>query len=359
MKLLEAIESTSVKDAIQKMVTDMFNDELDDNRLDQIIDGLSLSDLLALDQAYQDGDKETISKILGPFPKLEYSMGAGRQSSSAASNRPAPRTAGGQQASKKPGTQKTVNTNRNYSSGVQNAVTTKNVDGENGDDPEAMVKDDEPVEETNSGSFNDERFNSHEVIRALEGIASDEEGDDPVFSSGLQQLANRINQSYPDSVTIAEIVNMLQEPQLSSIDKDDVFYALQASGIMDIQMEASVGAPDYNPAAGRHNQFQNSDDVIVTSGEWEGKTGMVQSVRPNSVTVRLYNHDFLMDFEPDEIEHNDYADSDQEEDNMRLSMGDDEYDRIHGDLGYKDESVTENVDVVDMVKWLKRRAGIE
>ena len=63
----------------------------------------------------------------------------------------------------------------------------------------------------------------------LETAASEEED-----LHGLQLVAHRINQSYPDSVTIADIMDMLNEPELRSVRKDDVEYALQAAGIMDM-----------------------------------------------------------------------------------------------------------------------------
>lgn len=481
MKLFEDMKEMggTIHDAIQKMVNEMFREELDDDQIDEIVNRLSLSDLLELDSAYTDGDKERVQDILGPLPQLEYSMGTNRHPTSNAANRPAPRAAQGQQPQKKPGTQNTVNTNRNYNAGAQNAVTTQNVDNE---DPDAMVQDEEPVEEgvddnhykkffarvaremgkllgakgrlknyrdtevkriitmqigdrevevyqtwaadgsknkpvtyvdlgdygevklgrfsiewrkpqnyasdlvrsinkymderdydadwdaeadaananlmykdesveglseANSGSFNDEQFNSHEVIRALEGIASDEEDEDPQMAAGLQMLANRINQSYPDSVRIDQIMDMLNEPQLRSLRKDDVTYALQAAGIMDF-METSVN--ESIP-----NAFHIGDEVI----DDQGRTGVI-SGKPfmNHIHVNFYNGGEEA-VKMSNLQLNDYADSDEEEHDLRRSMGDDEYDRMHGDLGYKDESINEETNIVDMVKWLKRRAGIE
>jgi hypothetical protein len=131
------------------MVNDMFREELDDDVIEEIANNLSLSDLLALDKAYTIGDKETVRSIIGPLPQLEYSMGVGRQPASAASNRPAPRAPVGQQQKKEPGTQNTVQTNRNYNSGAQNAVTTQKIDTTaKSNDPNAMQQDgDEPIKE--------------------------------------------------------------------------------------------------------------------------------------------------------------------------------------------------------------------
>lgn len=160
-------------------------------------------------------------------------------------------------------------------------------------------------------------------------------------------LANRINQSYPDSVRIDQIMDMLNEPQLRSLRKDDVTYALQAAGIMDF-METSVN--ESIP-----NAFHIGDEVI----DDQGRTGVI-SGKPfmNHIHVNFYNGGEEA-VKMSNLQLNDYADSDEEEHDLRRSMGDDEYDRMHGDLGYKDESINEETNIVDMVKWLKRRAGIE
>jgi len=256
MKLFEALDDNggNIRDVIQQIVNDMFKEELDDDIIDEIVNNLSLSDMIALDTAYSSRNKEQVGDILGPLPQLEYSMGGGRKADSQAASRPAPGRRDAPAANKKPGTQNLTQTNRNYSGGVQNGVTTQNVDSE--DDPDQTMQDPE--------------------LQAEEG--------------GI------------DTGRIAEL--------------------------------AGVSVTE----TGR---FSHDDDVIVTSGEWEGETGMVISTCPNSVTVRLYNHDFKMDFLPDELELNDYANSDDEENDLRLHYGDEEYDRIHGNLGYKDESVNE------------------
>jgi hypothetical protein len=90
MKLFEDMKELggTVHDAIQHMVKKMFREELDDEQIVEIIDKLSLSDILALDTAYSAGDKETVQHILGPLPQLEYNMGGSRQASSQASTRP-------------------------------------------------------------------------------------------------------------------------------------------------------------------------------------------------------------------------------------------------------------------------------
>lgn len=383
MKLFEDMQEMggSINDAIQQMVNDMFREELDEDQIVEIVGQLSLSDLLELDAAYTKGDKDAVRKILGPLPQLdEYSMGSNRNPTSSAAERPAPRSAGGQQASKKPGTQNTVNTNRNYSGGVQNGVSTTNVDQDI--DGDVAQDDEEQIEENNDVNYNDlanrvdewayvndlpfgsehlgvndmvdefadlgidtfdlakewvmdqirdpnsmwntegnfgpdgpvdeyddeadmanaalmykdegveesapdynparggygsdqnEDFNSHEVIRALEA-AADEPDEDPMAQAGLQMLAHRINQSHPDSVTIPQIMQMLNEPELRALRKDDVEYALQAAGIMDFMEEAPVQEDKLDKAGAESiirdmaDRYQAAMAGMSHEDEWE------------------------------------------------------------------------------------------
>jgi hypothetical protein len=111
----------SIHDALQQMVKNMFREELDDNQIDEIIDKLSLSDILSLDTAYSANDKEAVQNILGPLPQLEYNMGGGRQASSQASTRPT--TAGAaKKAAAKAAPEKTTTTTSTYSGGNQNVA---------------------------------------------------------------------------------------------------------------------------------------------------------------------------------------------------------------------------------------------
>lgn len=158
MKLFEDLAKMggTIRDAVQKIIKDVYKQEPDDSKLDEIVNSLSLSDLLELDRAYTAKDAERIKSVLGPMPQMEYSMGGGRQATSQASNRPAPTQPQGQKAKVEPGTQNTVQTNRNYSSGAQNAVTSKKVDVNNPgnpNDPNASQLDPntgEPIEEASN-----------------------------------------------------------------------------------------------------------------------------------------------------------------------------------------------------------------
>lgn len=148
MKLFEAInlDGISISQAIKDMVQDMFQQELDEEQAEAIAKGLSLSDIIALDSAYTNWQKEEVLDIIGPLPQMEYSMGGGApKATSSASERPAPGRRDAPAANKKPGSQNTTQTNRAYSGGVQNGVTTQNTDME--DDPDAMQGQQEITEE--------------------------------------------------------------------------------------------------------------------------------------------------------------------------------------------------------------------
>jgi hypothetical protein len=93
-KLFEEMEDRkeSINDAIKRIIEEMFNEELTDDDVEQITSSLGLSDVIALDTAYTQGDEEKVRNIIGPLPQLEYSMG-GRHARSAAAARPAPAAA--------------------------------------------------------------------------------------------------------------------------------------------------------------------------------------------------------------------------------------------------------------------------
>jgi hypothetical protein len=122
MKLFEDMKELggSIHDAIQQMVKNMFRAELDEEQIVEIIDKLSLSDILALDTAYSAGNKEAVQNILGPLPQLEYNMGGGRQASSQASSRPA--TAGATKKAAAAAAPAKTSTSSTYSGGNQNVA---------------------------------------------------------------------------------------------------------------------------------------------------------------------------------------------------------------------------------------------
>ena len=149
MKLFEKIstEGISISQAIKDMVQDMFNQEIDDETAADMAEKLSLSDIIALDSSYTNWQKDEVLDIIGPIPQMEYNMGPGSQATSAASSRPAARTAAAPQAKKQ---NTTTQSSSNYSGGVQNGVSTTNIDSE--DDPDAMPQDGGKVEESDDST---------------------------------------------------------------------------------------------------------------------------------------------------------------------------------------------------------------
>lgn len=134
MKLFEDMEEMggTINDVIQKMINDMFHEELDDDDITEIVNRLSLSDLLALDDAYSMNDEQAVQDIIGPLSTMEYSMGGG-SATSAASSRPAARTAAAPAAKKQ--TTATQSTS-SYSGGGRN--TTASNEPEPEDEEEAI-----------------------------------------------------------------------------------------------------------------------------------------------------------------------------------------------------------------------------
>lgn len=125
MKLFEDMKELggTIHDAVQQMVKTMFRAELDEEQIAEIIDQLSLSDILALDTAYSANNKEAVQNILGPLPQMEYNMGNGRQATSTASARPT--TSGAAKNTAAKSAPAAATTSSAYSGGNQTADTTQ------------------------------------------------------------------------------------------------------------------------------------------------------------------------------------------------------------------------------------------
>lgn len=322
MKLFEDMQETggSIRDVIQTIVNDMFKEELDDDIIDEIVNNLSLSDMIALDTAYSDGNKEAVGDIIGPV--TEYNMGGGRQATSTAAERPAPGRRDAPAANKKPGTQNTTQTNRNYSGGVQNGVTTQNVDSE--DDPEQVMQDPEaPVEESMT-DFDDAHY--QELANWIDEYA---------YENGIA-YGHEDQSSYDVADEFAELGIDTKEEAIEWL-KNENRYTDQgedptARGYRD---ESVNRIAELAGVPMKEGGFAIGDAII----DDQGRTGEIyrSAVKDGQIEVAFYNGDGTEWVDLERIEINDYADSDEEEHDMRLSMGDDEYDRMHGDLGYNDD----------------------
>ena len=128
--LFENIErlGNSIDAAIKNLAKEMLGRELDDEQVAEIVDELKLSDLLVLDTAYNNGDKDKVAQMLGLSELSEYSMG--RNATSAAASRPKPgRREAPQAANDQPASGNTTQTNRNYSGGASNKTAPAPVAG--------------------------------------------------------------------------------------------------------------------------------------------------------------------------------------------------------------------------------------
>jgi hypothetical protein len=136
MKIFEFMDSnnSTIHDAIQMMIEEMFGVQLDDSKIDEIADNISLSDVLALDSAFDRDDKEAVQSIIGPLPQLEYNMGGTEPVTSTASSRPT--TSGAAKRTPTKSTQgNTSNTSNSRYSGGQNGVNR----AQPNTDPEAEI----------------------------------------------------------------------------------------------------------------------------------------------------------------------------------------------------------------------------
>lgn len=473
MKIFEDMKEMgrTINDVIQKMINDVFNEELDDDQVKEIVSKLSLSDILSLDNAYTAGDNEAIQDILGPLPTMEYSMGGNHPTASAASSRPTVQPAGGAAANKKPGAQNTTQTNRSYSGGVQNGVITKNIDNE--DDPE-QVDPEEPIEESDDGDTTWEVTmpidtpvqTGEKIYNALNkrGIDYDDLGwsyekNDSIVTvlcndhssarkvSGIlrrfihpaKNQLPKIKEIRNDNMPVEEAGPPDYNPDSRGHDDynleqlaaeyhatmagmghrdeqdiiDDMYAIADPDAVDDILNGINeAGAPDYNPARGGYNNAEcefcgttndlhqcrtcdtdfcpscagpdsecphcgDPDNAMLNMSEEQvdesipsafhigdeviddqGRTGVI-SGKPymDHIHVNFYNYGEKA-VKMSNLQLNDYAGSDEEDNDQLDIYSQAEYDRIHSGDEFE-ESIEESAGVVDMVKWLKRRAGLD
>jgi len=320
MKLFENMEEmgATIHEILQHIINDIYKDDVDDDVLDELVNNLSLSDLLDIDSAYEANNKSEIKIILDPLLKLdEYSMGGGRQATSAASKRPQPGNGQTAQKQTKSSNAQTTQPASNYSGGVQNGVSTTNIDNE--DEPE--MKQEEPIEETQSNeSFSHALiidFPSARLAKRFSGNAL--QGKGFVIDRSLIMIIGK--DIGTDTTDVAE---WAAEEYEGSNDR-----------IVKLPNNSSTNESSIEEDT---SKFAYGDPVI----DDQGNTGEIYGSEENGqIQVSYYNGgiDFV---DVNRLEINDYADSEQEEYNLRLQYGDDEYDRLNGNLGYKDDDMYES-----------------
>lgn len=362
MKLFEDMEKMggSVHGAIQNMMNDIYQDDFDDDDLKAIIDELSLSDLLALDNAYSSGDEEAVKAIIDPDMQLEYSMGTGRQAASAAAERPAPAGAAGKAAAKKPGAQATTQTTRNYSGGVQNGVSTTNVDNEN--NPDEIVQDPEEIDEGESTNENKKYYAA--VARQL-GVKLGTKGQLTKYSEG--------NYSRTIKMTIGDkAVELFHTWKRDGSEGKPVTY-------LSIDNDDSIDLGRFAIWNGKPKDYAEDlaaeieKDSRIEEGDGTEHDMSHYLALANFVDEYAYKNG--IEYGSEDLGVNDTADEfselgiDSEEaalEWLQSEVNRQETDReeyveeevIDEEVIDEDESVEETT-VVEMVDWLQRRAGIE
>jgi hypothetical protein len=275
MKIFEDMKEMggTINDVIQKMINDMFHEELDDDDITDIVNKLSLSDLLALDDAYSMNDEQAVQDIIGPLSTMEYSMGGG-SATSAASSRPAARTAAAPAAKKQPtATQSTSS----YSGGGRNTTASNEPEPEDEEEPieegELGDKDWEairrkpgqslsktkrkkgpnkpkrertPVEEADGG------LNKIMTITFPNGRAA------KAFSADALHGKGKVNNNDLVLVVMKDVgTDTVDVFNWASEEYGATGYSYGTKNInADIE---EAGAPDYNPAAGSYNREDEDD----------------------------------------------------------------------------------------------------
>jgi hypothetical protein len=329
MKLFEDLEEMggTIRDAVKKIISDVYQQEPKDDALDEIVNGLSLSDLLELDRAYTAQDAEKIKSVLGPMPQMEYSMGAGRQATSQASSRPLPRTAQGQQPTAKPGTQNTVQTNRSYSSGAQNAVTSKKVDVNNPanpNDPNAQQLDPntgEPLEESGSDA---ERLAHHreELKHAKAELRA---ATSPAEKAHLKQYILKL-QKRISNIVDHPVEEDAPSPAPATPPKAAPAKAALAQG--QTPTKSAAPAPGQPPAQKLPPKTAQPEQQSGEPAQAQAPADQADAHPEAGDTASVSDVSFYPDEQP--------------------SVATPE----------EDGRPAEEIKVVDMVKWLKRRAGL-
>ena len=302
MKLFEEMEKMGgdINDVIQKMINDMFHEELDDDDITDIVNRLSLSDLLALDDAYSMNDVDAVQDIIGPLPTMEYSMGG--YSASSASNRPAARTAAAPVPAAKKQTTTTQSTS-SYSGGGRQTTA--------GNAPEPELEE-EPIDEAVAGWVNreEEKDTWYGIIHYPDTSIS------YIVRRPHEDWQHIYDPSYgydgavsAEDLDIAEPIDMEKMPsRLLQHDIDE--------------------APIDEATSMDGDQFEVGDEVGFKDGYEQ--SGRLTQINGNDLTISVFDTD----------------------------TGD-RYNVVKSARGCWKESTAPATNIVEMTTWLRRRAGIK
>lgn len=334
-KLLEYMDDndSSIHDAIQAMINDMFRQELDDDQIEDIVNTISLSDVLALDAAYSKGDRETVSAILGPLPQLEYNMGGGRQwrsqARSQASSRPT--TSGASNRVDPASSTKPAPTggtaNKQYSGNAPSGVALTN-------STDQSVDDDDEITETGNINDMDVSDDMKSLLRmrniAMSGSRSDAERhlrpDKLAFGKQLSRTINQLKRKEAGQPSKFDILfpELVDHYNAVMLKLDDVRN-------FNRRETAKTEEPGIEESGVKQISIDNGQ-AIVTIGDHVGfKDGYEQTGR----LVEILNGILILSvYDADSGERYEVQQSP---------------DRCWSEA---------TTDVVQMTEWLKRRAGI-
>ena len=196
-----------------------------------------------------------------------------------------------------------------------------------------------------------------EIITLLTAVSAEgvDEIDTQNLLNDLEAQGYAIDQqSLMDMLGELDVVSMATGDKITIATSDaDVMVGQDAKDVEQDQVDnmATKQATKDLGEAEMNGQFEHGDDVI----DDQGRTGEVHgSVKNGKVQVDFYNSGREI-IDVDRLSYNDYANSDEEEHDMRRAMGDDDYDRMHGDLGYNDD---DGDSYYESVNRMRKLAGL-
>jgi hypothetical protein len=210
------------------------------------------------------------------------------------------------------------------------------------------------------GDYNDEL--RAEAITLLTAVSAEGMGE----INTMNLVADLNAQGYSvNASSLVELLNSLDIVQtadantikIATIDPEDEVDA--GTDPKRVDRLATKNATDsIGSTLGEDAEMLNVGDPVIITGDvnHHGETGDIVSFGKDKmfVVVDLYNFG-KTSFQSSDVEFNDYADSEEEEHDMRRAMGDDDYDRMHGDLGYNDD---DGDSYYESVNRMRKLAGL-
>jgi len=204
-----------------------------------------------------------------------------------------------------------------------------------------------------------------EIITLLTAVSAEgvDEIDTQNLLNDLEAQGYAIDQqSLMDMLGELDVVSMATGDKITIATSDaDVMVGQDAKDVEQDQvdnMATKQATKDMGEGLDEDAERLNVGDPVIITGDvnHNGETGEISSFGQDKmfVVVDLYNFGKAV-FQSSDVEFNDYADSEEEEHDMRRAMGDDDYDRMHGDLGYNDD---DGDSYYESVNRMRKLAGL-